>query len=102
MLRAILEERFGLKTHREVDEIPMYALSLWRRAGIKLRPLQGGCTQYVIGIPYSDPTFAPDGKPWCANRSRSDGLNWVIESAGQDLGGLAKMLSQTLGPPCHR
>ncbi len=95
MLRAILEERFQLKTHREVEEVPMYALTV-AKGGLKMKPLEAGCTQYVIGMPYSDPTLAPDGKPWCANRSRDNGLSRVIESAGQDLNGLARMLSQTL------
>jgi uncharacterized protein (TIGR03435 family) len=95
MLRAMLEERFRLKTHREVEEVPMYALTV-AKGGLKLKPLQEGCTQYVIGMAYADPSLAPDGKPWCVNRSRSSGLDWMIESAGQDTGGIAKMLSQAL------
>ncbi len=95
MLRALLEDRFQLKTHREVEEIPMYALTV-AKGGLKMKPAPGGCTQYVIGMPYADPSVAPDGKPWCANRTRGNGPNWTLESAGQDLSGLAKMLSQTL------
>jgi len=57
-----------------------------------------GCTQYVIGTPYSDLSLAPGGKPWCTNRSRGNGRNWMIESAGQDLSGLARVLSETLPP----
>ena len=95
MLQTLLEDRFQLKTHREVEEVAMYALTV-AKSGLKMKPPETACTTYVIGMPYADPSFAPDGKPWCRNRSHTSGPNQVIESAGQDLSGLAKMLSQTL------
>lgn len=43
LLQAILEDRFHLKTHRETEEVPMYALTL-AKGGLKLKPLERGCT----------------------------------------------------------
>jgi len=43
MLQALLEERFHLKTHRETEEVPMYALTV-AKGGLKLKPLEQGCT----------------------------------------------------------
>ena len=33
MLRTLLADRFGLKTHREMRELPMYALVMARKDG---------------------------------------------------------------------
>jgi beta-lactamase regulating signal transducer with metallopeptidase domain len=38
MLRALLEDRFKLKTHRELEEVPMYALTV-AKGGLKIQPL---------------------------------------------------------------
>jgi uncharacterized protein (TIGR03435 family) len=48
MLRALLEERFQLKLHRETQkDVPMYALTV-AKGGFKLRPVgpDGGCVQW--------------------------------------------------------
>src|SRR5262249_10312566 len=46
MLRALLEERFHLKTHRATEEVPMYALTV-AKGGLKIKPLgPGGCTSF--------------------------------------------------------
>ena len=47
MLRALLEDRFQLKTHRAVEEIPMYALTV-ASGGLKMQPMEeGGCTRTI-------------------------------------------------------
>jgi uncharacterized protein (TIGR03435 family) len=52
MLRALLEERFKLKVHRESKDVPVYALTL-AKSGLKLKPVQDGrCVQ-------SDPNQMP-------------------------------------------
>jgi bla regulator protein blaR1 len=44
MLQTLLEERFRLKLHREMREMPVYAMTLGK-SGLKLQPLaQGACT----------------------------------------------------------
>lgn len=46
MLRALLEDRFHLKTHRDTEELPMYALTE-AKDGFKLKPMEHGYTQRV-------------------------------------------------------
>ena len=43
MLQALLEDRFQLKTHRETEEVPMYALTV-APGGLKLKQMEQGCT----------------------------------------------------------
>ena len=44
MLQVLLEERFRLKTHREMREMPVYAMTVGR-GGLKLQPAaEGACT----------------------------------------------------------
>jgi bla regulator protein BlaR1 len=97
MLRTLLEDRFQLKTHREIEEIPMYALTV-AKGGFKLKPMEeGGC------IP-RDPTkgvlvsqmFPPGQKPLCVSHVSWDGPNWTIDAAGQSLDRLAGALSVTM------
>ena len=41
MLRAVLEEQFHLKTHRELEEVPMYAMTV-AKGGLKIKPINEG------------------------------------------------------------
>jgi uncharacterized protein (TIGR03435 family) len=44
MLQALLEDRFQLRTHREMEEIPMYSLVV-ARGGLKIKPInEAECT----------------------------------------------------------
>ena len=93
MLQALLEDRFQLKTHREIEEVPMYALNV-AKSGLKMNPREdGGCTPRD---PVKRRTLAPGEKPWCVTRSGSHGPNRTIDAAGQDLGHLVSALSQAV------
>jgi uncharacterized protein (TIGR03435 family) len=64
MLQGLLEDRFQLKTHREVEQVPMYALTV-APSGFRLKPMQDGdCTPHAPG---SGMFFIPgaDDKPYC-------------------------------------
>jgi uncharacterized protein (TIGR03435 family) len=98
MLRELLEDRFQLKAHRASEDAPVYSLTI-AKSGFKLKPSDGRCTPFVMGAHYDDPTVAPDGRPWCRNRSRRDGGRWILDSAGQSMTGLAEMLARPLGQP---
>jgi uncharacterized protein (TIGR03435 family) len=51
MLRALLEERFKVETHRETREAPVYDLIV-SKGGFKLQPLkEGGCLPYDTDDP---------------------------------------------------
>ena len=66
MLRALLAERFGLVTHNEVRERPVYALTLARadrRLGTGLKPTGTDCAEamrkLVAPLPGRRPHVAP-------------------------------------------
>lgn len=55
MLRALLEDRFKLKMHRETREIPVYALTV-AKGGAKLQPYrEGTCIARDLGDPEHSP-----------------------------------------------
>ena len=76
MLQAILEERFGLKSHRETREVSVYALTVLK-GGIKLQALpEGSCDPRDSSKPPRPLRGTPDGltevlepgqKPTCAS-----------------------------------
>jgi bla regulator protein BlaR1 len=46
MLRALLEERFKLKTHRELEDVPMYTMTV-AKGGLKIKPIdEKGCVSF--------------------------------------------------------
>jgi uncharacterized protein (TIGR03435 family) len=65
MVRALLEDRFKLKIHRETREIPVYALTV-TKGGPKLQPFkEGSC----MAVDFSDPehssiTMPEPGQPF--------------------------------------
>ena len=96
LLRALLEERFQLKTHRQTEEIAMYAMTV-AKSGLKIKPLQeGGCTardtikdlsQDAVAALAHGPT------PICGSfNSTGDGVNanWVL--GGQSLARFASSI----------
>jgi len=87
MLRALLEDRFALKIHRETEDLPMYALTV-AKSGFKLAPMKDGDC---------DAPGASTGKPMCGNINMSrTGPNTVWTYSGQTMSSLAGMLSSTL------
>jgi uncharacterized protein (TIGR03435 family) len=53
MLRALLEDRFKLKVHREQRELPVFTLAA-AKGGLKIRPSkQGDCEPYDPNIPHA-------------------------------------------------
>jgi uncharacterized protein (TIGR03435 family) len=57
MLRALLEERFHVKVHRDVEDVPMYALAV-AKGGLKLKPLgPGDCVVHDPLKPMSPADF---------------------------------------------
>jgi uncharacterized protein (TIGR03435 family) len=55
MLQTFLEERFQLKTHRVMREMPVYAMTVGR-GGLKVQPLaEGGCVPLDLAHPPAPP-----------------------------------------------
>lgn len=62
MLRALLEERFGLKTRKERRDLPVYSLKLARPdgpAGPRLRRHTADCPALLRGLPATTPPTGP-------------------------------------------
>jgi uncharacterized protein (TIGR03435 family) len=59
MLQRLLEDRFQLKSHRDTEEISIYALTV-AKGGLKMKPMrEGDC------IPDGPPEWLAGGKPPC-------------------------------------
>ena len=65
MLQGLLEERFQLKTHREMREMPVYALTVGK-SGLKTPPLaDGGCVPLDLTHPPGPPPKGQDPPRLC-------------------------------------
>ncbi len=94
MLQALLEERFGLRIHRDVHPGPVYALTLARGA-LRLKPfVAGSCVPMGIGNPPPEPA---SGQRYC--RSRIYTLTPTVDAEGASLGEFAQLLSVFLDRP---
>jgi bla regulator protein blaR1 len=99
MLRTLLEERFQLKVHEELEEVPMLALTI-AKGGLKIKPMpDGGCTTDRSNGPILLTDAARRGvKPTCGTvNAGPNGPNWRYEHGGQKLAVVAAMLSSDLG-----
>jgi uncharacterized protein (TIGR03435 family) len=94
MLRTLLEERFQLKTHRETEEVPMFALTVAKN-GFKLKPMQAGDCD-------DNPSLAAGlelpAKPPCGSvMARVNGPNMLWIFGAGDIEMLAGRLSRPVG-----
>jgi bla regulator protein blaR1 len=99
MLRTLLEDRFQLKLHQEIEEVPMFALKV-ASGGLKIKPMEpGGCTQDRSNGPILLSDAARRGvKPTCGTvNGGPNGPNWRYEHGGQTLAVVAAVLSGDLG-----
>ena len=97
MLQALLEERFRLKTHREMREMPVYVMTVGK-GGLKLQPLpEGGCTP--IDLVHSAPPKPGEVPNTCgALMMRPTGAgNVMIDVRGSTMTQFARRLSQFSG-----
>jgi bla regulator protein BlaR1 len=94
MLQALLEERFGLRIHRDVHAGPVYALTLARGAS-RLKPVAEGSCMMPVGYP---PPETPSGRRYCKSRIY-DSLTPAVEAEGASLGEFAQLLSVFLDRP---
>jgi len=95
MLQALLQERFGLKAHREIRVLPRYELRVVEGTP-KLRPsVEGSCRQYVKD---AQPNMASNGKPTvpiCGLHRTEEGPSRRLEGKGVTVADLAASLSHS-------
>ena len=98
MVRAVLVERFGLVTHNEVRERPVYALTTARsdrRLGAGLKPADADCSEAMRRMVSPVPGPRPPGPPPCS----FGGGPGRIQGNVVTLAMLANMLAGTVGRP---
>jgi len=61
MLQSLLEERFQLKYHREMRELPVFALTVAKNGPKLPAPKEGGCKKVDGSTPPSSPEDPPCG-----------------------------------------
>ena len=98
MLRAVLEERFRLKTHVAIEDVAMWGLTV-AKGGPKFKPsAPGDCVALDPKTPPTREMFlAHPDRPFCGKRFRFPGpksSNWTF--GGQTLQALAESLSDDL------
>lgn len=94
MLQGLLEDRFQLKTHREAEEVPMYALTV-AKGGLKLKPMEQGCTPPDLTKRLSFSDLALPKPPCNTSMGGRHGLNRTEDVVGS-LHWLARGLSSTV------
>jgi bla regulator protein blaR1 len=96
MFRSLLEERFHVKLHREVEEVPMYALTV-AKGGLKLKePKDGDCTPPEHGPNggFIMRPLGPNDKPYCQWMGGTPhGPNRTVLGGGVTMERLADFLS---------
>jgi len=97
MLRALLEDRFHLKTHRGTEDAPMFALTV-AKGGLKIKPIgPDGCREFneTQDLSREEVMAINTGpRPICGNFTAvGDGANRTWRLGGDTL---AKFANQTL------
>jgi uncharacterized protein (TIGR03435 family) len=78
MMRALLEERFQLKIHSEIRELPVYALTVGR-GGAKLTPSKPGS---CVAIDIKSVLQAPPGPNYCGRFQTTRGAVRTADAQG--------------------
>jgi uncharacterized protein (TIGR03435 family) len=91
MLRALLEDRFKLKIHRETREVPVYALIV-NKGGLKLHRFEeGSCTPIdFTRLDLSALLLAQEQKR-CRGVARKIGRNRSVDAQGMSLDEFSKI-----------
>ncbi|MEG9433812.1 TIGR03435 family protein [Terriglobus sp. ADX1] len=95
MLQALLQERFGLKAHREIKVLPRYELRTIKGALKLHRSVEGSCKPYVKD---AQPDMASNGKPavpFCGLHRTEEGPSRRLEGKGVTIADLAASLSHS-------
>ena len=96
MTRALLEDRFGLKIHSEMRELPTYTLTA-ARGGAKLTPSKPGS---CVAIDVKSVLKAPPGTNYCGRFEMKHGAVWIADAKGMTLTEFAaRVFRDTLDRP---
>lgn len=96
MMRALLEDRFGLKIHSEIRELPVYTL-IATRGGEKLTPSKTGS---CVAIDAKSVLKAPPGLNYCGRFEMKRGAVCIADAKGMTVAEFAaRVFRDTLDRP---
>jgi uncharacterized protein (TIGR03435 family) len=96
MMRALLEDRFGLKIHSEIRELPVYALTA-ARGGAKLTPAKPGS---CVAVDMNSVLKAPPGPNYCGRFEMKRGTVRIADARGMTVAEFAaRVFRDTLDRP---
>jgi len=94
MMQSLLEDRFQMKAHREMRQLPVYALTA-AESGLKLPPPKEGCFTFE---PFKPPPPLRPGQPPCENAVfMMTGSGVQLRGAKVTMAEVSRVLSQILG-----
>jgi uncharacterized protein (TIGR03435 family) len=103
MVAALLEDRFALRTHREVKALPVFELVLARvdrRLGPRLERATGACRPFQTGgRPITEAPVDAKGVSACINLSQDFPDRTAVRLSDRTLAYFAGTLERTLGRP---
>lgn len=98
MLQTLLADRFKLKLHRQVRQVPVFILTV-AKSGAKLKPFQEGTCLPVDYAQVPAPQ-APGQPPFCQNRIRGPAANLrTVHMPGATVTTFGELLGVMLGRP---
>jgi len=96
MMRTLLEDRFGLKIHTEIRELPVYALTAARGGG-KLTPSKPGS---CVAVDMKSVLKAPPGPNYCGRFEMKRGTVRIADAKGMTVAEFAaRVFRDTLDRP---
>jgi len=92
MMQRVLEDRFHLKLHREVREVPVYLMTV-ARGGLKLEVTKEGSCLDPDPLEFPKPEVLAGGKPQCGviTAPTRDGSHFVLDERGLTLASFSKL-----------
>lgn len=98
MLKALLEDRFKLKIHRETREVPVYDLTV-AKGGLKApRFASGSCVPVDWNMPLPDPLQSQTQKH-CIDTSTSRGTSMIVQFDAVSIDAFIKFFLYRLDRP---
>jgi uncharacterized protein (TIGR03435 family) len=96
MLQTLLEDRFQLKTHREMRELPVYTLTV-AKSGLKVQALKEACAPPDMAVMMAPPVPGQKPPSFCgSSRMQRKGQTMILDLHATSMTDLANRFSVSL------